>query len=82
MAFERMEPFGTLHEEFMFGQLCALIGNVNRDSKARAEPFRGTDFMPALSGALKSDGPILLADPEAQSALIRQLFDRAAGKDG
>lgn len=74
-AFANLEPFGPLQEDFRAGQICAVLANVNRDPKARREPFSPRDFMPALARALQgldkpSDG-LLLDDPEAQAALIK-----------
>jgi hypothetical protein len=64
MAFERLEPFGALHQELMLGQVCAVIANVHRDSKRRSDPFAPQDFMPGLRKALgQGTDAILLDDP-------------------
>lgn len=71
MAFERMEPFGSLHEELMFGQVCAAITNPHMP---KGKSAKATDFMPALRAALRASTesePTLLQDPEAQAALIK-----------
>jgi hypothetical protein len=74
MAFERLEPFGGLQEDFRAGQICALTANVNRDPKKHG-PFNAGHFMPALERALASSSePILLDDPEEQSKLLMTLF--------
>lgn len=76
MAFERLEPFGPLHQEFLFGQLCATLANVHRDPQKRSKAWEPRDFMPALSRALDlahpgDDEPIFIEDPVAMSNLIR-----------
>lgn len=74
MAFAQLEPFGALAEDFRAGQICATLANVHRDSKTRPDPWTAADFMPALDAALAGTRlpPVLLADPVAQSDLIRQ----------
>lgn len=83
MAFERLEPFGSLHDQYGFGTIAATIGNVNRDPKSTPEPFSPQDFMPALRKALahyEPDAPKLIgADltPDQLSNLIdAQIFGR------
>lgn len=51
MAFERLEPFGALAEEFRAGQVAAIVANVNRSPKDTPEPYKAADFMPALRRA-------------------------------
>lgn len=86
MAWERLEPFGSLHLEALIGRLCSLIGNVHR--KPGSEPFRPDDFMPALAAArrnyapLTEDGAILMDDPKAQAALIRSLIKAPSNPEG
>lgn len=73
MAYELIEPYGSVHDEFMHGQLCALTANINRGANSAARA--GYDFMPALRehlGKQASGEEILLDDPEAQSALIME----------
>lgn len=81
MAFERIEPFGALHDEFMHGQQCALTFNANRDTE-KSKALSAGDFMPALGRVLgkNAEKPILLDDPEEQSKLLRGLFK--ANPDG
>lgn len=73
MAFERLEPFGSLHLEQMLGQVCAAI--INPHLRQGAEPAKASDFMPALARALNryrpANEPVLLDNPEAQAALIK-----------
>lgn len=83
MAFERLEPFGGLHDELMLGQVAAVVANVNRNEKVRPEPFTPADFGPGLRKALGERAPVLLADPKAHSdMLLRRLFPGSAKKAG
>lgn len=73
MAFEGLEPFGSLHTEQMFGQVCAtlLAPHMTKGKK----PPSPSDFFPALRRFLdgyRPEGAILLDDLEAQSQLIKQ----------
>ena len=45
MAYSYIEPFGEMRAELRNGELCALLANLKRDSKRKAEPFRAADFM-------------------------------------
>jgi hypothetical protein len=76
MAFERIEPFGSLHDEFMHGQVWTVLANQHRDTAKRPRPYGPHDAMPALAKALgkTDDQPILLPDKEKQSELMRALF--------
>ena len=81
MAFERLEPFGSLHTEFVVGQVCAVVANVNRSRDTK--PFAPDDFFPALARARngykeRKNEPVLLDDPEAQSQLLIALFKKHA----
>lgn len=78
IAFEQLEPFGGMADDWRAGQIAATVANVQRDPKTRPDAFEPADFMPALVDALNIDrAPTLLDDPEAQSALIdRVLFGR------
>ncbi len=71
IAFYELEPFGSLHEEQMAGQICAAVVNGYRDPKK--DPLRPSDFFSPLKREVgeDSDEPILLDDPEAQSQLIK-----------
>jgi hypothetical protein len=76
IAFERLEPFGSLMDDFRAGQICATVANyagkVRNEEAAAAQPG---DFMPTLrqTADRKSDAqhPVLLADPEAHARLIK-----------
>lgn len=88
MAFDRLEPMGALHQMYAFGQVCATLANVHR-TKDR-DPFRPWDFFPALarevgvqSGSKAApDKPVLLDDPEEQSRLLKNLFNRHSPSAG
>lgn len=75
MAFERLEPFGPLADEFRLGQVASMIANVHRAQNT--EPFSASDFMPALRRAM--DGyapppPPIELDPEAHSARLDEMM--------
>lgn len=73
-AFERIEPFGGLHDELMAGQIAAVTANVHRDPK-KSQAFEPADFGPGLRRIKADAEPALLADPEAHSDLLmRKLF--------
>jgi len=55
MAYAEVEPFGPQSEDIRHGQQMALIANINRDTKARPEPFAAADFM--LSPLPKAEQP-------------------------
>lgn len=82
MAFERLEGFGSLVDDLRIGQVAATVANVNRDSKARPQPFRPSDFMPQLGAELDRHQagmapPVASADPKARSAMLAaMLFGR------
>lgn len=78
MAFERIEPFGGLHDEQMHGAICALTANLNR--KKGAEIFTAGHFFAALGKITKAGQPIELADKKAMSSLIRDRVFRFVGK--
>lgn len=46
MAYSYYEPFGPEREDQRAGMIAALIANVNRDPKHRAEPYDVEDFFP------------------------------------
>ncbi len=71
MAFERLEPFGALADEFRLGVIASTVANVHRQGDS--EPFSARDFMPALRRAIEGEEPASRGadlDPEALSRLI------------
>lgn len=76
IAFERIEPFGSPMEDFRAGQVCSTVANyAGKVRSDEAPPAQPGDFMPALRPPSErkpdSQGPVLLADPAAQSQLLR-----------
>ena len=78
MAFERIEPFGALADEFRLGQIAATLANVHRAPNTDA--FGPADFMPALHRALEAAAPPPVAkSPEELSNLLdAELFGHTA----
>jgi hypothetical protein len=76
MAFERLEPFGALHEEMMAGSICAASLNPHR--KEGAAPFGPADFMPSLARALRGEPepekPLPKLTPEQEAAWLDAAF--------
>lgn len=71
MAHFEREPFGEQAADIRHGIACALLANINRDSKTRPKPYAWSDFVPWADVSEKDEAePIELDDPEAQSALI------------
>lgn len=81
MAFEQLEPFGGIAEDFRAGQIAAVIANANRDRDKRPQPFTASDFMPALAELKRASPaaqPYMAPTKEEQSALLdRVLFGGA-----
>ncbi|MDR5801204.1 hypothetical protein [Caballeronia sp. LZ001] len=73
LAYYQIEPFGTQMDDMRAGVIAAATYNVNRDSKKRPTPFGPSDVIPWIDGLSPraEEGPVLLADPVAQSNLIR-----------
>ncbi|WP_426196184.1 phage tail assembly protein T [Massilia sp. DWR3-1-1] len=70
-AFYELEPFGGPVEDRRHGVATALFANSQRGSGS--EPFKAEDFMYGREAQAPADDkePTLLADPVAQSNLIR-----------
>jgi hypothetical protein len=68
LAYERLEPFGSLHDEQMHGAGVALQVNMNR--KKGTEPVTAGHIFPALGKALGIGHVVELKDPKAMSKLI------------
>jgi hypothetical protein len=71
MAYYQLEPFGDTVADLRHGTACALLANVNRDPKTHSEPFKADDFIYWSSAVPEPEEALLLADPVAQSNLIR-----------
>lgn len=78
MAFEQLEPFGSLHLEQLIGTLCAVMANPHR--KEGTDPFSAADFMPALRAAQRGwvpeiePQPLQMPTAEAQAELVAQVL--------
>ncbi len=76
MAFERLEPFGALHMEAMFGRVCSATVNLHvpRDR----EPTAPSDFMPSLRRMVEGYPDLFPPPPptadELSASLDRLLF--------
>jgi hypothetical protein len=44
-ALNASSPLGAYREDLRNAQLCALIGNINRNPEKRPQPFRLRDFL-------------------------------------
>lgn len=78
LAFERLEPFGSLHQEFMAGQICAAVTAPHIGKNDRVTP---SDFMPtlraALAGYIKPKLEVLTVEQEialADAAIFGRLM--------
>lgn len=66
-----IEPFGTIWEDIRFAQTQALTCNLNRDSKAKPEPYTADDFR----NFKEREEVVKVEDPDILSAKIRsQIF--------
>ena len=78
IAYSTIEPFGEGVADYRHGIAVAALANINRDHKARRDPFTPEDFIPwhdTHRESAAADG-VLEADPQAQAALIKNLFRR------
>ena len=77
-AYYTLEPFGELVADQRHGILTSTLANVNRNPQKTPEPYTLRDFIPWMRVRGKQDAPVLKADPEEQSALVkRTLFGGA-----
>jgi hypothetical protein len=78
-AYAVLEPFGEQLADQRHGIALSALANLHRDPQRRRDPYRPEDFIPWHPShrqvKAESEGT-LLADPEAQSRLIKQLFRR------
>lgn len=72
LAFERLEPFGGLHAEFLAGQVCATLANLQRTAHQPA--WVAADFMPALAQAIGPAQPQTFDNPADHAAAIDRLL--------
>lgn len=78
LAFERLEPFGSLHDEQMHGAGVALAANLHR--KKGTQPLTAGHIFPALGRALGIGKVIELQDKGAMSRLIASSLFGFRGK--
>ena len=73
MAYYELEPFGDLVADQRHGVAASLLANLNRDVKARPEPYKPEHFIHwrCPDEAEQDEEPLLLEDPVAHSNLIR-----------
>ena len=74
MAYYKVEPFGELIADQRHGIATAVLANVNRDSKRKPDAYRATDFIYWHEANREVPESQLLADPEAQSKLLKAKF--------
>lgn len=69
-----------MRSDFAFGQVCALIANVNRRDDSRT--WSPEDFFPMLRTPEFEKEPVATppSDPEQHSRLISALLSRATPK--
>jgi hypothetical protein len=79
-AYAVLEPFGEPLADQRHGIALAALANLHRDPRRRRDPYQPEDFIPwHPSHRVATDGDATrLADSDAQSHLIKQLFRRAA----
>lgn len=76
LAYEQLEPFGPLSDDYRAGVMPATYYNMNR-AKTSA-PLGPGDFMPALGSALKGEPeerkPEIKLTPAQEAAYLDALF--------
>lgn len=77
-AFETLEPFGALHEQYMAGATASAVFNAQRASQDDRF-FQPYEFMPQLGEeqARRAPPPRVLSPDELAALLDAQLFGRA-----
>ena len=69
MAYYRIDPFGEKRADLRAGIIAAQV--VNFSMSPPTSPAKPSDFMPFEPPA-EEPKPMLLADPEAQSRLLKE----------
>lgn len=76
MAFERLEPFGALVDDYRAGAIASTVFNANRGPKSKY--LVPSDFMPALSAALhgepEPEKPQPKLTPQQEAAFLDAAF--------
>jgi len=70
--YDQIEPFGEFRAELRHGAQMALTANMNRDSKARPEPFRSIDFMHFVERPPVKAAD--LGDEQVQAQIDKEIF--------
>ena len=79
MAYYRVEPFGELIADQRHGIATSVLANVNRDAKRKPDAYKATDFIYWHEANREVSEGELLADPEAQSKLLKAKFAMLKG---
>jgi hypothetical protein len=74
MAFEQLEPFGPLADDYRAGTIAASVVNVNL--RKGAQPRVASDFMPALALALREpeETETVEPTPEQHASFMDAMF--------
>lgn len=73
--YAQIEPFGSHYDDLRAGQVVSAVYNVNRDAKARPEPFLPLDFSPWNDIHKQLNEPLIeVDDPAKRSDDIRALL--------
>jgi hypothetical protein len=70
MAYWQLEPTAETRIDVGFAQLSALLANINRDPKKRAQPYEAKDFLPQWGGKT----PPSKMDPKVVQANLLAAF--------
>jgi len=81
LAYDRIDPFGEGRADVRIGVLSALIANIHRNPKKRAEPYSAVDFMPFLQRERKI-GEALAARGQNVADKVRNLLSKKVKRDG
>ena len=79
-AFIDQEPIGEERADLRAGIIAAAVGNHGFRHPKEGSEYRALDFMPLLKLAREEPKPVLLDDPDEQSALIMSLLTSKQGK--
>lgn len=86
MASYQLDQRGGHFDDLRAGTIASMLANINRDTKARKEPFGALDFIPWNEMRQLEEEevtPVLLDDPDKQSALVlSMMFPDKEADDG
>ncbi|HWX01437.1 MAG TPA: hypothetical protein VNZ65_11430 [Collimonas sp.] len=78
-----MTPDRERDDDWRHAEMMSLMANINRNTKARPEPFTTTEFLSwwhASPAGAASNEPVDLGDAKAQSDLIKaMMFGKTKG---